>query len=140
MWKNTFNFTIFYCSPQMLCFPQQVSENLSCRLQSHINHLLVVEDSKTHSVVFQCMKVLSECFMQHNPFTKTCSAPCFMTLCKDDRCSLMFHPGNSPSNKVVYIGNYDSRFNCLEDGNSPIKTLFIMSFTKIFALKQNVLE
>lgn len=61
-----------------------------------------------------------------------------MRFCKDDRCSLMFHPGNSPLNKVVYIGSYEYRFSCLENENLPIITLFIIKFIKIFALKQNV--
>lgn len=88
-----------------------------------------------HSMVFQCMKVLAECFMEHNPFTKTCSAPCFMRFCKDGRCSLMFCPGNSPLNKVVYIENHECRFSCLEDRNSLIITIFIMSFTKNICTK-----
>lgn len=58
-----------------------------------------------------------------------------MIFCKDDRCFLMFYFGNFFLNKVVYIGNYDFRFNFLEDGNFLIKILFIMSFIKIFVLK-----
>lgn len=65
---------------------------------------------------------------------------CFMRVCKDDRCPLVFHPGDSPLDKTVYIGNHVYRFDGLVGENSPIRALFIMSFRKIFAIKENVLE
>ena len=132
-----FNFAIFIIGPRYFIFPSK-----SLKIYHADYSIILTTFKKTVKCILCCSKawryfVSVLCSIIH---LQNFSAPCFMRFCKDGRCFLMFHPGNSPSKKVVYIGNYEYRVSCLEEGNYPIITLFIMSFTRIFALKQNVME
>lgn len=134
-----FNFTIFYYGPQILCFFPSKSLKIY-----HADYSLLL----TTSEYWKAVKCTPWCFNAWRYFQSVLwsiidllklQCPLLCEVLQRWQKFLNFSPWEL-SLKVVYIGNYEYRVTCLEDGYTPIITLFIMSFTKIFALKQNVLE